>query len=229
MRYLLFLGLLISYGVSGFELSCKDYKRVYTTFINKDGQQTKFVYFGHDGKEEVLGFIKEDCEIIRLKETNFKINVSLIDRKVILDDRNNYLQLIFPIAPGALNVNETESVTPLFKNAYLDQRTAIEKRTKPAYFKGYPFVRVMTDKSVSKGWTGIGFHIKMNSTLKRTFDSHGCLRMTPSHIIAFDRILRYGAHRHLSVNIHNLYLEELNPNVLDNVNMHEDSYHIPLS
>jgi hypothetical protein len=100
-------------------------------------------------------------------------------------------------------------VTPLYKNAWVDKNTAIKNRYKPSYFQGLPFVRVMTDKEVSKGWTAIGFHIKQNAELQRTYDSHGCVRLTKTDLILVDRVLRYGIHRHLPVNFHVNYAPEI--------------------
>ncbi len=197
-------------------------KRVYTTFTIEDtetnipaknyaGMEAKFVFFDYDsnGRPEV-GFVIENGDVISINETQFKIDVSLFDRKVVFQDTlNPGLVFAFPIAPGGLNVFEQRSVTPEFKNAYVLKATAIEKRCKPSYFHCLPFIRVMTDESVSKGWTGIGFHIKQNPQLKRTFDSHGCIRLSEEDLFAFDRILRYGRHRSLKLDFHKMHRPDI--------------------
>src|SRR5690606_4421436 len=97
-------------------------------------------------------------ETIPLAQTNFEVEVGLIDRKVIIKDYANSLKMIFPLGVGGFdegiqNLGATGLVTPRFQSAWLDKREAYASRTKPAYFAGKPFLRITTDQDLKKGYT----------------------------------------------------------------------------
>ena len=117
-----------------------------------------------------------------LGEANFKIEVSLADRKMVITSRALDTKMVFPLGVGSFDENmlnpfATSLLTPRFKTAWLEADRAIYARKKPRYFAKKPFIRVSTPENLR---TGIGFHIqpmpKKNNFI-RAFDSHGCMRM----------------------------------------------------
>lgn len=122
-----------------------------------------------------------------LGQANFKIEVSLAERKMIIKSRELDTQMVFPLGVGSfeegvLNSAGTSILTPRFKTAWLESKRAIYSRKKPRYFAKKPFIRVSTPENLQ---TGIGFHIqpmpKKNNFI-RAFDSHGCIRMQESDL-----------------------------------------------
>ncbi len=144
--------------------------------------------------------------VINLNETLFDLNVSLIERKLIVRDNLSALIMVFPLGVGSFDEkvlnDEVTLLTPRFENAFLDQWTAISERKKPRYFAGKPFLRITTDKNTTKGHTAIGFHAQPNlDTFIRAFDSHGCMRMQLPDLMMMHDLLKAGPHRHLSINV----------------------------
>jgi hypothetical protein len=117
---------------------------------------------------------------VNLSQTNFRVEVGLVEKIAVLSDKENDLTMIFPLGVGSFDegiLNEEYSLlTPRFKNAYLSKRAVIESRTTPRYFAGKPFIRLLDGEQ--KAHTPIGFHAQPNlDNFIRAFDSHGCIRM----------------------------------------------------
>ncbi len=144
--------------------------------------------------------------VIALANTEFEINASLADRKVIVSDRLSDIKMVFPLGVGSFDegvLNDAVTLlTPRFENSYLDQYAAISQRKKPTYFAGKPFLRITTDKDPAKGHTPIGFHVQPDlDPFVRAFDSHGCMRMQTNDLQMLHDLLMNGPHRRLSVNV----------------------------
>jgi hypothetical protein len=155
-----------------------------------------------DGKD----FSVQVQNVIRLDETLFNLNVSLVDRKLVMTDAYSSLKMVFPLGVGSFDegvLNDAITLlTPRFENAYLDQWTVISERKKPRYFKGKPFIRITTDKNPGDGHTAIGFHVQPNlDTFVRAFDSHGCMRMQLPDLMMLHDVVKKGPHRHLPINV----------------------------
>ena len=138
-------------------------------------------------------------EIIPLEDTFFKLSVGLIDRKLIMKDENSDIKLVFPIGVGGFDLkvidyNMPNLLTLRLKSGFISKRLSYARRTKPRYYKGKPFIRIVrsTDISKSKNVTAIGFHIRQNNNLVRGFDSHGCIRMRETDLAILFNILNKG-------------------------------------
>jgi len=143
---------------------------------------------------------------VELIDTTFSIKVSLVDRKMILEDIENSIKMVLPLGVGSFDENILNDgvsiITPRFKNAYLDKSLAISIRKKPRYFAGKPFLRISTDEDSSKGRTNIGFHVQPNlASFIRGFDSHGCMRMQLADLELLHDILKNGPHQRLNLKV----------------------------
>lgn len=130
---------------------------------------------------------------INLLQTDFVLETSLVDRKLIVKDERNNIRMVFPIGVGAFDegvINEgiTSLLTPRFSNANIPKSSIISKREMPRYFKGKPFIRIHDGEKR----TEIGFHIEINDYFNRGFDSHGCMRLRESDLQALHDLLMYG-------------------------------------
>jgi len=192
-------------------------------FLTQIPSETAGIYkvsvaaFGPLASNKQLAFIMADIyfdkaievkvsQILPLAKTQFEINASLSDRKLILSDTLSDLKMVFPIGVGSFDEGvlneETSILTPRFENSYLDQYAAISKRDKPRYFAGKPFLRITTAKNPADGHTPIGFHAQPNlDPFVRAFDSHGCMRMQTDDLQMLHDLLKGGPHRRLSVNV----------------------------
>ena len=143
---------------------------------------------------------------VPLSETLFDLNVSLIERKLVMRDNMSDMSMVFPLGVGSFDEgvlnNEVTLLTPRYKNSFLDQWAAISERKKPRYFAGKPFLRITTDENPANGHTPIGFHVQPNlDEFVRAFDSHGCMRMQLKDLNMLHDLLKKGPHRRLSINV----------------------------
>jgi hypothetical protein len=133
-------------------------------------------------------------EEIPLAQTQFSIEVGLIPRTMVLTDSRFGIKKIYPLGVGGIDAvtkpGKIRIVTPLFKDAGLQKRFVIAKRTEPSYYQGKPFLRI-----TSKGglWTAIGFHIQQNKIFVRGFDSHGCMRLRNKDLRELFQIVTKGS------------------------------------
>lgn len=144
-------------------------------------------------------------QVIDLKDTEFEVNVAMLDRRILMTDKRSSLRFTFPTGLGSIDdhteYNDVRLLTPLYKDAYLDKARAIYARKKPSYFEGKPFIRITTNVNPNNGHTAIGFHIdQSNGALIRGFVSHGCLRMKEHDLYFMYDIVRFGTHQRISVN-----------------------------
>lgn len=133
------------------------------------------------------------ADTTNLKQTDFVIETSLVDRKVIIKDETKNIRMVFPIGVGAfdegvLNEGVTSLLTPRFTNANIPKSSIISKREMPRYFKGKPFIRIHDGEKR----TEIGFHIEINDYFNRGFDSHGCMRLRENDLQALHDLLMFG-------------------------------------
>ncbi len=148
----------------------------------------------------------EQIGSIDVKSTSFSLSVGLVERKLILEDNKLDLKMVFPIGvggfdEGVMNEGQVSLLTPRFKNGFVDQRAVISKREKPRYFAGKPFVRILDGSDIKTGVTPIGFHIEINDTFVRGFDSHGCLRLRALDLQALHDLIMDGSLQQLPITV----------------------------
>jgi hypothetical protein len=145
-------------------------------------------------------------EIINLKTMAFKVQVGLVDRKVIVTDDLNKVKMVFPngvggFDEGVLNEGAVSLLTPRFHNGFLDRRAVISKRDKPRYFDGKPFIRILKGPSLVEDMTAIGFHTEINDSFVRGFDSHGCMRLRLSDLMMLHDLIMDGDVQQIPITI----------------------------
>lgn len=142
-------------------------------------------------------FIRSEV-VYPLKDMMFRASVGLVDRKLIIEDDMKNIKLVFPIGVGSfdegtMNEGKVSLLTPRFKNGFIDQREVISKRTKPRYFQGLPFVRISKGTDNTTDTTPIGFHVEINDSFVRGFDSHGCMRLREMDLMALHDLIVFGS------------------------------------
>lgn len=143
---------------------------------------------------------------IPLKDLKFNLSVALVDRKLIIEDTMNDVKMIFPVGvggfdEGVLNEGRVSLLTPRFQNGFIDQRAVISKREKPRYFAGKPFIRLLKGNDLKTDTTAIGFHIEINDSFVRGFDSHGCMRLRLFDLMALHDLIMDGDDQQLPIKI----------------------------
>ncbi len=144
--------------------------------------------------------------IAPLNQLKFNAEVGLVDRKLIITELTKNFQLVFPIGVGSfdegvLNEGKVSLITPRFKQGFLDKEAVISKREKPRYFKGKPFIRLLNGPSSSEDRTPIGFHIEINDSFVRGFDSHGCMRLREMDLLAFHDLIMFGGAKQIPITV----------------------------
>ena len=139
---------------------------------------------------------------------NIQMELSLIERKVIVMSPNGKVLKTYPVAVGGFNDKATSKkvslLTPFYEGAYLNLSVSTRVRTHPSYFRERPFLRVSHKDSV---WSGIGFHVRRNLGLKRGFETNGCMHMREKDIYELYRLLRNTEDGTISLSIH--YFSEM--------------------
>jgi hypothetical protein len=141
-----------------------------------------------------------------LQNMMFHASVGLIDRKLIIEDDMKGIKLIFPIGvgsfdEGAMNEGKTSLLTPRFQNGFIEQKEVISKRSKPRYFQGLPFIRISKGDARGTVVTPIGFHIEINDSFVRGFDSHGCMRLREMDLMAFHDLIVFGSQEQIPLTV----------------------------
>lgn len=143
---------------------------------------------------------------INIVDVSLEAAVSLVERKLIVEDKTKNIKMIFPIGVGAfdegvLNEGKTSLLTPRFQNGFLDKRVVISKREKPKYFRGLPFIRILKGPDAEADKTPIGFHIEINDSFVRGFDSHGCMRLREFDLQALHDLIMLGDETQLPIKV----------------------------
>lgn len=140
-----------------------------------------------------------------LQDTNFRVEIGLAQRKVILIDDEKDITKVYPIAVGAFDFGITKQahgrtrlVTPIFTAPNIQPAFIQSERCDPNYYECKPFIRIMNG---ARGWTDIGFHIQQNPQLERGFVSHGCMRMREKDLYEMNAIFKYNSQKTSSVNM----------------------------
>jgi hypothetical protein len=114
-----------------------------------------------------------------------EIIVSLSQRTVHLFDRATGVSRIYPTGVGVKSSRTGRSITPTGHYATSpdsgDGWYYIPSRWSPAYFEGYPFLRLNIKNSA--GAHTYGLHGPITNPLQRGFVSHGCMRMDKRDIV----------------------------------------------
>lgn len=107
-----------------------------------------------------------------------EIIVSLENLTVHLFDRETGFSEVYATGVGTLG-SSGRSITPTGHFATSpdtsDRWWYIATRWEPAYFEGYPFLRLTAENS--RGWNTYGLHGPITNPLMRGYVSHGCMRM----------------------------------------------------
>ncbi len=161
--------------------------------------------------------------------TNFKVDVGLVARKLILHDDEHGIYKIYPLAVGGLDLatmyrgsGQARILTPSFRSdqgAHLDRAYMIPARHDPAYYRGLPFLPIMVSKTengvLAKKISPIAFHIAIklpgdNTDLEhfnRGFESHGCMRLRKKDLLDFYTIIKNQQSALTPVNV-GLYMDK---------------------
>lgn len=120
-----------------------------------------------------------------------EIIVSRSNATVHLFDRATGFSRVYPTGLGALSSSGT-SYTPTGHFATSpdtsDRWWYVATRWEPAYFEGYPFVRLTAENS--RGFNTYGFHGPITDPLQRGYVSHGCMRMEKPDIVELFVLVR---------------------------------------
>ncbi len=135
---------------------------------------------------------------VNLEDTSLSAAVGLVDRKLIIDDKEKNIKMVMPIGVGSfdegvMNEGKVSLLTPRFNNGFLDKRVVDSKREKPKYFKGKPFIRLLKGSDPISDRTPIGFHIEINDSFVRGFDSHGCMRLREMDLMSLHDLVMGGS------------------------------------
>ncbi|MCB9593006.1 MAG: L,D-transpeptidase [Sandaracinaceae bacterium] len=113
-----------------------------------------------------------------------EIIVSLANTTVHLFDRETGFSRVYPTGVGALG-SSGRSITPTGHFATSpdtsDRWWYVPNRWEPAYFEGYPFLRITAENS--RGYNTYGLHGPITNPLMRGYVSHGCMRMEKTDLV----------------------------------------------
>lgn len=166
----------------------------------------KIVVSYNNGAKKMEEVSIQSENTIDIRDMAFKMNVGLVERKLIITEPAFDIKLVFPIGvggfdEGVLNEGKVTLITPRFHNGFIDQRSVISKREKPRYFDGKPFIRILKGPDIRTDETAIGFHTEINDSFVRGFDSHGCMRLRVPDLMALHDLIMDGSVGQTPINI----------------------------
>ncbi len=126
------------------------------------------------------------------KDLKFHLEVSLVDRKLMLIAEDQGVFKIFPLGVGGFDEGVkrpggTQLLTRTYPDAVVNPKNMAASVTTPSYFMGRPFITISTATGAR---TGYGFHYSITPTLLRGFVSHGCMRMVDKDLYELFELLR---------------------------------------
>lgn len=114
-------------------------------------------------------------------QMEIRLKLGLVQRKLLITDLSSDFLIIYPVGVGGFDeeviYGATSLLTPRPPIAYLDRSLAMSNRSDPKYFAGEPFLRISNDLNPRYGYMSVGFHIQQHKIFRRSFDSHGCIRL----------------------------------------------------
>lgn len=194
-----------------------------TALVHTDSKDFYFLKMAItlDSATQTVTSVVNQAEI-PLSKTQFSIQVSLGQRKLILADWVNGIQKVYPLGVGSIDMGirdksvaggKTVSMTPQFKNASLDSNLLYEAKNDLTY-KGMPLLPIIPNGSSRPAEEA--FHIVQHATvidlkknkfdynhMVRGFDSHGCMRLREKDLYELYSIARNSGQRYTPVDISN--------------------------
>jgi hypothetical protein len=148
-------------------------------------------------------------EDIPLAKTHFTIRSGIVQRKVILEDKEHGIRKIYPLEVGGIDPGikftrhtggNATLVTPLFAGAHIDRALAdpAKHSAAPDYYHGLPFMPITRADGMI---VSIAFHIIQHPEMQRSFDSHGCMRLRAKDLLELYAILAHGGSSRIPVDV----------------------------
>ncbi|RYZ77012.1 MAG: hypothetical protein EOP05_03240 [Proteobacteria bacterium] len=116
--------------------------------------------------------------------------IDILNRQMILQEPKSGFFKILPVSVGSLvheRIEDTsspaQSLSRPFARAFLSRSKSEFSRTKPEYYSGRPFLRIIDqDQSEFGGFTPFGIHYQISDVFMRGFISNGCFRLRDSDL-----------------------------------------------
>lgn len=148
---------------------------------------------------------------VPLGVTSFSIRVGQAQLKMIVEDPDHDVRMLFPIGAAALDFGVTTRsrgrtilATPNL-DGHIARTSSLRNRADPWYYKDQPFLRIIP---AGHPWSVFGFHAPpWSEGLRRGFLSLGCIRMRIEDLREVYRLLRYGGAKTMRVSIRNTLRE----------------------
>ncbi|MGE3975618.1 MAG: L,D-transpeptidase [Bdellovibrionales bacterium] len=154
------------------------------------GVRVRHMKFQLDEEQKISSvvFLQE----LTARNIQFKLEVSLSGRKLIVRAEDQGIFKIFPLGVGGFDEGVeapgTRLLTHTIPQAIVDPRKMASEVYDPEYFMGRPFI-VIGDQTGRK--TGFGFHYSITTRLLRGFVSHGCMRMADKDLYELYTLLSH--------------------------------------
>ncbi len=140
-------------------------------------------------------YLAQKMTFLDFSKMELRFKLGLVQRKLIIADLTSDFIMVFPVGVGGFDeqviYHTTSLLTPRPPVAYLDRNLAISNRNDPKYFANEPFLRISNDINPRYGHMSVGFHIQQNKIFRRSFDSHGCVRLRRADLHNLYLLLQY--------------------------------------
>lgn len=124
-------------------------------------------------------------ETVDLTKTPPNVQIDILNRQLTVSEPRTGFLKFAPAAIGSLyHAQLNDPATPYrslsrpFSRAILSKSKSELSRTKPDYYAGRPFLRIVDlDQGSYGGFTPFGLHYQISDELQRGFISNGCFRL----------------------------------------------------
>jgi len=125
------------------------------------------------------------------------VQIDIMNRQIAVFEKKSGFLKFAPATIGSLvrtklgdETSPYRSLSSTFSNAYLSRSKSELSRTKPDYYAGRPFLRIIDENQDSYGgFTPFGVHYQIAGVLQRGFVSNGCFRLRDIDLFELSNIV----------------------------------------
>ncbi len=136
-------------------------------------------------------------ETLDLTKNPPTVQIDILNRQFTLRESKTGFLRYAPAAMGSLihqqindNASPYQSLSRPFRSAYLSRSKSELSRTKPDYYAGRPFLRIIDNEQNSYGgFTPFGLHYQISDELQRGFISNGCFRLRDNDLFELSNLV----------------------------------------
>lgn len=137
------------------------------------------------------------------------VQIDILNRQMFITEQESGYAKFAPVSLGSLVNNHlgdtmsgSKSLSPVMASAVLSRSKSELSRTKPSYYEGRPFLRILDyGQSDYGGFTPFGLHYKIGGVFERGFVSNGCFRLRDTDLYEMAKMVFFSKRQGVPISI----------------------------